>query len=271
LEKRIIIDLDKKGNYKLQGFMDRLTEKEPGHYEIHDYKTYSSLPEQSKADEDRQLALYTIGIEQEFGNVKDVELVWHYVVFGKEARSKRTREQLEQLRKETIERIMEIEACKKFEPKVSALCNWCQYQVVCPEWKHKFETEKLPVNKYLKEEGVVLANKYIELKNKEKEIQSELEELREAVIVYAKEKGYNVIMGSDGKLSISQTETTKLPKKNSKEYTELEQIIRKLNAWSYCTSLDQTKIKEYLKTNNNNKITGLLEKSEMTIVRVGKK
>ena len=44
IEDQIIIDLDGSGEYKLQGFIDRLTEREDGYYEIHDYKTNSRLP-----------------------------------------------------------------------------------------------------------------------------------------------------------------------------------------------------------------------------------
>lgn len=271
LEKHISIDLDGTGRYKMQGFIDRLVEKENGHYEIHDYKTFSTLPEQAKADEDRQLALYTIGLEQEFEDVKDVELIWHYVVFGKEARSKRTRDQLEDLRNQTIERIMEIESCKKFEPNVTNLCNWCKYQGICPEWKHERKTEILKPNKYLKEEGVTLANKFIKLKNKESKLKEELDEIKEAVTSYAKEKGYNVIQGSNGKLTIRETESTRLPKKGSGEYEKLEKLLHKINAWNQTTSPDQTKIKSFLSENPNKPIESLLEKSFTTTIRVGKK
>ncbi|MFH1392044.1 MAG: PD-(D/E)XK nuclease family protein [Candidatus Diapherotrites archaeon] len=246
LEKYIAIDLDMKGKYKVQGYIDRLVEKENGAYEIHDYKTSASLPDQVKLDEDRQLALYAIGLDQLFGDMKSVELVWHYVAFDKELRSKRTKEQLKALRKETIARIGEIECCMDYPPKKSALCGWCEYQNLCPECKHTKETEKLSANKYLNEPGVKLANRFIELKNRESEIKTELAEVKEAVIAYAKKKGYTVIEGSDRKLSISKTETLRVPKKDSKEYEKLEKLLHKLNCWEECSCIDQTKIKEML-------------------------
>ena len=271
IEKRILIDLDGTGKYKVQGYIDRLVEKELGHYEIHDYKTVSNLPDQIKAEEDRQLALYAIGLEQEFGEVKDVELVWHYVVFGRTARSKRTKKQLIELKKETISRIKEIECCKNFKANPSVLCGWCKYQCICPEFKHQKETEKLPANKYLKEAGVVLANKFIELKNKETEIKTELSQVKEAVIVFAKDKGYSVIEGSDGKLSVKETESIRLPKKGSKEYKKLEFLLHKINVWNETSSPDQTKIKEFLSKKPNKQLENLLDKTEMTTVRIGKK
>ena len=44
IEDRIMVNLDDSGEYKLQGFIDRLTEVKDGFYEIHDYKTNSRLP-----------------------------------------------------------------------------------------------------------------------------------------------------------------------------------------------------------------------------------
>ncbi len=271
IEKRILIDLDGTGKYKVQGFIDRLVEKKPGFFEIHDYKTVSNLPDQIKAEEDRQLALYAIGLEQEFNEVNEVELIWHFVVFGKTAKSKRTKQQLTELKKETISRIKEIESCNKFNSNPSILCNWCKFQCICPEFKHQKETENLPANKYLNEAGVVLANKFIELKNKETEIKTELSLVKEAVIAFAKEKNYSVIKGSNGKLSITQTKSLKLPKKDSKEYEKLELLLQKINALNETSSLDQTKIKEFLKKKENKQIEKLLEENEMTTVRVGKK
>ncbi|GAG71644.1 unnamed protein product [marine sediment metagenome] len=96
IERWVIINLDDKGEYKLKGIIDRLDQTKDGTYEIHDYKTSKSLPEQSKMDEDRQLALYQIGVQSMWNDVGSVELVWHYVTFDKEIRSKRTEEELDE-------------------------------------------------------------------------------------------------------------------------------------------------------------------------------
>ncbi|MFO7872318.1 MAG: PD-(D/E)XK nuclease family protein, partial [Candidatus Undinarchaeales archaeon] len=63
IEDRIVLDLDGTGNYKLQGYIDRIAQN-GSTYEVHDYKTSSHLPLQKHLDEDRQLALYSIGIKE---------------------------------------------------------------------------------------------------------------------------------------------------------------------------------------------------------------
>jgi len=132
-EKRIVIELDE--NTKIQGFIDRLVHNiETGEYEIHDYKTANHLPTQETIDNDRQLALYSIAIKEIFGKDKEVCLIWHYLAHDKKICSKRTNEQLQQLKKETIELIKKIESAETFFHNKSILCNWCEYKPTCPAW-----------------------------------------------------------------------------------------------------------------------------------------
>ena len=135
LEKEVFLDLDEEGNYKLRGFIDRLCYNlETGEYEIHDYKTSNTLPPQEKVDEDRQLALYSIAVREMFENATEVRLIWHYLNFNKRLESRRTEEQLKQLKKETVELIKAIESATEFPTAPSRLCDWCSYKQICPAW-----------------------------------------------------------------------------------------------------------------------------------------
>ena len=134
LEHKILIPLDSEGKYLVQGFIDRLVhDKDTNIFEIHDYKTGNSMKSQEELDLDRQLALYSLGIKHSFPEAKDVHLIWHYLAYNKKMQSKRSDEQLEQLKQDIIDLIDKIEATKEFPPNTSALCNWCEYQSICPE------------------------------------------------------------------------------------------------------------------------------------------
>jgi putative RecB family exonuclease len=109
LEDRIIINLDDSGDYKLQGYIDRLSEVKDGYYEIHDYKTNSRLPLPEYIEEDRQLALYAIGVRDRCPDAEDVHLIWHFLAFDKEIDSTRTESELNELKQNTIELIDQIE------------------------------------------------------------------------------------------------------------------------------------------------------------------
>jgi len=131
-EKRINLNLDINGKYKIIGFIDRLVHnKETSTYEIHDYKT-GSMSSQYELDNDRQLALYSIAIRNSFVDVKEVHLIWHFLDFNEQKTSIRTLEQLEHLKIKIINIIDEIESTNDFKPTPSALCNWCEFRSYCP-------------------------------------------------------------------------------------------------------------------------------------------
>jgi putative RecB family exonuclease len=135
VEKRIVINLDEKGEYKLQGFIDRLVYNlEKKEYEIHDYKTANNLPSREKIKEDRQLALYSIAIKEIHGKEVGITLVWHYLAHNMKITSKRTNQELEKLKQETLELIKKIEDTTYFPSGKSILCNWCEYKSMCPEF-----------------------------------------------------------------------------------------------------------------------------------------
>ena len=151
VEKEIIFNLDENGEYKIRGFIDRLVYNlDTEEYEVHDYKTSSNLPKQEFLDKDRQLALYSIAIKEMFGEEKKVILVWHYLSFNKKLHSKRTDEQLKQLKQETLNLIKEIELTTKFPPKKSALCHWCEYKTICPAWGNKPPEKQMSLDVYSK-------------------------------------------------------------------------------------------------------------------------
>jgi len=147
-EKRIFIDLDKEGSKKLIGYIDRLVHnKETNILEVHDYKTSGSIKSQEELDNDRQLAIYSIAIRNEFKEATDVHLVWHFLDFNQTLVSKRTIEQLAQLKQDIIKLINKIENENDFPPQPSILCNWCEYQSKCDLFQKNIGNLKLKSNK----------------------------------------------------------------------------------------------------------------------------
>jgi len=134
IERRVVFHLDDEERYGLQGIIDRIVRTRDGVIEIHDYKTGAYVPSQKKLDEDRQLALYQIGVAREFGDDAPIRLVWHYVAKNRRCVSERTPEQLDALRAETIELIDRIEAERAFPAEKNRLCDWCEFRDICPAW-----------------------------------------------------------------------------------------------------------------------------------------
>lgn len=155
MEKQIFVSLAPESEHKIIGYIDRLVHnKETDEYEVHDYKTANHLPDKKKFEEDRQLALYSIGIKQLLGQNKKVILTWHYLNHNMQIFSKRTNDQLEQLKKDIIQLIKKIEQTTDFKTNTSILCNWCEYKDYCkahgndlPE-KYKIKQSQLNTTNY---------------------------------------------------------------------------------------------------------------------------
>ena len=237
-EMRITFSLDDSGQYKLTGFIDRLSRTEEGIYRIHDYKTSAYLPSQEEVDKDRQLALYHIGVQRRWPDIRNLKLIWHYLAFDRELVSSRTEDEISRLVAETINLINEIESAEDFPPRESGLCDWCEYPDLCPLRKHAFKVEALPVNEYLSEPGVVLVNKYAGLKEKAAEIDKELAKLKEAIIAYARSEQVGVIRGSDRQARIKFDEKLKFPGKNEAGRQQLDSTLMEAGKWTEVSQLD---------------------------------
>lgn len=267
-EERILVSLGENEEYKLQGYIDRLDYAGDGIYEIHDYKTNSRIKLQEDVDEDRQLALYSIGIKNRFPDAKKVRLIWHFLAFNKELESHRTEEQLEKLKNEIIERIKEIENAKEFKPKEGALCGWCPYQKMCPSFSYLYKKECGEVPKSEEE----LIEEYSGLNEKKTEITKKLEELKEKIIEIAKKENVNVLYGSDHKIRISESEKLDFPSKGSEEREDLIKRLKELRVFEELSDIDRTSLFEKVKNDSEfyEKIKEFVNISESVRISVSK-
>lgn len=255
LEERLRIPLDEENEYVLVGYVDRISKTSDDKFEIHDYKTSSMLPPQEKIDRDRQLTLYQIGVQHKWPSAKDFRLIWHYVAMDVDMESARSEEDIQKIKDEAIELINEIESTSEFTPKESALCDWCEYQEMCPIKKHPAKVEKLPINEYLKEGGVQLVNKYMDAMVKKRELEieiqrieeEEIEQLKEALFAFAEREGAQIIQGSGYKLNLKTYENYRFPSKREDLYKELEGIIRDSPLWDKIAMLDTFALDRLLK------------------------
>ena len=161
VEDHVIFNLDGGKLYTIQGFIDRVSEKKRGHYQIHDYKTSSRLPSQNQLDADRQLGLYYLGVIHKYPKVEQITLLWHYLKYNKELQSTRSENQLKQLRLDIISLIDTIRTTKKFPCKPTFLCNWCEYKPICPSFSPLFKIKESMRRGYRKRKGQQRVDQYV--------------------------------------------------------------------------------------------------------------
>ncbi|MBN2457781.1 PD-(D/E)XK nuclease family protein [Candidatus Woesearchaeota archaeon] len=199
--------------------IDKLACKDTTYY-VCDYKTNSRMKDQEEADEDRQLAMYSIWVKDKFKDAKKVILLWHMLAFNKEAVSERTEELLKKLQEETFELIKEVEACKEFPTNVTKLCDYCVFKSMCPSFKHESELEEKQPKEFKEDEGVQFVDKYTKLQEEKKQIETELEQLKELMVQFAAQKGLDVIYGSNKKASVKAYDKVIYPE-NKEEFITL--------------------------------------------------
>ena len=264
IETKDMLSLDEEGNYKFHIRIDRLVDMGDGMYEVHDYKTGSTLQKQEELDRDRQLAMYSLWVRQHFKDFKKARLVWHFLAFDKEMDSYKTKEQLEDLRKEVLAEIKEIEAAEEFPANLSWLCDWCLYKSICPMWRHGEELEEKTENEYINDPGLKLVDEYVRIKGEldehRKETEEKLEKLKEALIAFCKKERVKVVFGSENKISIKEYEYVRFPGKNTKEREELIEVLRSIGKLNEVSDLDIYAIGSVLKENE-------WDESEMDLLR----
>ena len=241
LEEYVTFVLDEEKSYWIRGYIDRLTLRDST-LEIHDYKTSNRLPTQEGVDIDRQLGFYQMGVEGKWKDIEAVRLVWHYLAFDVEIQSSRSREQLDQTRQEAIALIQKIQSETQFIPKEGPLCNWCGYQAFCPKRKHLVLVESLSTNEYLKEEGVTLVNRYVEMKEKKRllneEVDLDLSKLEEALYSYAQREKLETIFGNDHMAKIHTELKEKYPLKGDPRRKVLDEYVKKTGKWMEVSDLN---------------------------------
>jgi len=249
IETKVNFDLDDAGKYKITGFIDRIAHVN-GVYEAHDYKSGSSLPAQKYLDNDRQLAFYQIAIQKMWPEVKEVKLIWHYLAFDMEMVSSRKPEQLENLKKQTIGLIDQIESAREFPAVESGLCNWCEYPDLCPKRKHFFIVENLETNSYFQDKGVELVNKYAQLSVEKEKVEEKINVLKEQIVQYAKNEALEIIKGNNHKVRVKTGTRIKFPAKDTLERAALDNLLMAAGKWPETADLNTASLNKLCQQSN---------------------
>ena len=192
--------------------IDKFACDDEGNYYVIDYKTNARMKDQTEADEDRQLAMYSIWVKNKFRDAKSVKLVWNMLAFNKEVVSERSDEELKKLQNEIVAKIKEIENAKEYPRNVTALCNYCGYKHICPSFSHQQQLKlKEDVVEYKADEGLKFVDELAEVKMKMQDLENKKDELTNKLIEFAKAKKLDVVYGSNMKCSVKDYKKVVLP------------------------------------------------------------
>ena len=132
LEQPFIIRINP--GLKIGGKIDRVDEQK-GKLEVIDYKT-GKVMEQKEIDKSLQMTVYALAATDKgiYGKKpEEVTLTFYYLDTGEKKSTKRTADQLGEVKKELVEKAKEIEK-SSFEPKPSNRCEFCDFKLLCEAW-----------------------------------------------------------------------------------------------------------------------------------------
>lgn len=230
----------KLGDHVVNGIIDRIDRTEDG-YEIIDYKTAKKMPSQEKVNNDVQLTIYLQAFldryPEERKNLKNLKVSLYFVKHGAKLTSTRTEEDLKNIENKFLEVIAKIGE-SEFQPIVNPLCDWCDFQHLCPMWRHKFKDERKIDTQEINE----AITKYIEAKDEAKHIRTKIAQLQKIVAQYMDQEGVERVFSNEGIIARTLRQTYKY------DELKLREILEPLDKWESINRVSITALKNVLPT-----------------------
>ncbi|MEX2275229.1 MAG: PD-(D/E)XK nuclease family protein [Actinomycetota bacterium] len=228
LEHRFSIEVE---GVQLNGVLDRMDRIPGGGYEIIDYKTNRRLPPQKRIDEDLQLSIYFLAAKEVWG-IEPERLTLYYLLPGQRMSTTRTNADADELRRR-ISIVSERIEAGKFEPRENPLCNWCDFQAICPIFRHRAEQE----NGDPAPNMTAIVDEWIELKRQGRKVYRRIDELAGSINAFADEHGYRRLFGTDGAAVDRRIQHVTAPDED-----KLRAILEPLGLWEQVLSVDPAKV-----------------------------
>ena len=249
--------------------IDKLGCDDKGNYYVCDYKTNARMKDQEEADADRQLAMYSIWVQDKFRDARSVKLIWHMLAFNRDAVSERTDEQLEKLQHEICNKIKEIESATEFPRNQTALCDYCVYKEQCPSFSHETELDKKQTIKEFKDdEGVKLVDEFSEIKKLLYDLRKREERLRGSLVEFSKQKKIDTVYGSNMKASVREFDKIVMPE----DKEELIKLMKNKGIWDDFAAINFMKFQSgVVKGNVDDDVRKLVDIVKAWRVSVSKK
>ncbi|HYG71835.1 MAG TPA: PD-(D/E)XK nuclease family protein [Actinomycetota bacterium] len=228
LEHRFTIEVE---GVSVSGVIDRMDRLPGGGYEIVDYKTNRRLPPQARIDADLQLSVYHLAAKEVWG-IEPERLTLYYLLPGQRMSTTRTAADVDQLRRR-IATVADRVSAGKFEPRANPLCDWCEYQPLCPLFRHRVEQEQGDPTPRMTE----LVDEWISLKRRAREVYARFDELNPLINAFADEHGYRRLFGSDGAAIDRRPQHITAPVDD-----KVRAILEPMGLWDRVLSVDPAKL-----------------------------
>ena len=218
---------------KFRGIVDRL-DKDWENFTINDYKTNKNLPPEQKDEYREQLTLYAQGIRQKYGKYfKNIKARLHYLHFWLVDEREITDENLDPILQKYKNLISKIETARfdhnmgvenAFPTNQNPYCKYCEYQMLCPLWKHlHYGAETINAGELGEQTIASLVDQYAQLSSQISQDTKQKDFLKELLVAYASEHNFEQLFWSEVKLGVSKSQTL-----SAKDKLALQKLLSEL-------------------------------------------
>lgn len=255
-ELMMSFDLQNKESWweqKFRWIIDRL-DKEEDSFVINDYKTNKNLPPEEKEEYREQLTLYALGVQQKYGKYfQKLKARLHYLHFDltdeREITDKilapileKYRQMINEIEKSRFDHNMGLE--NAFPTKQNSYCKYCEYQQLCPLWKHLNYGDEIVAWGTLWEQTIKkLVDQYAKITRESTELKKEKESLKEILIAYAEKGGFQQLFWEESKLGIAKSDMY-----SAKDKDELQKFLAQQGLLEEASDIPHYKLNALVKS-----------------------
>ena len=263
---------------KFRGVIDRL-DKDWENFIINDYKTNKNLPPEQKDEYREQLTLYAQAIQQKYGKYfKNIKARLHYLHFWLVDERDITPETLDPVLQKYKNLIAEIETARfdhnmgvenAFPTHQNPYCKYCEYQMLCPLWKHlHYGAETINAWELGEQTVASLVDQYAQLSSQISQDTKQKDFLKELLIAYASEHDFQQLFGSDSKIRITKQQIF-----SAKDKLTLQKLLSELGILDEYSDIPYQKLAALVKDKKltSDQISSLLSAKDSRTLKASKK
>ena len=236
LERRFFLDVE---GIKLMGFIDRVDKLESGGLSIIDYKTNQELFSCEYVDKNLQLTIYQMAAEQTWGLPVEKLTLYHLRTNTPCVTRPREKHQIDEVKRLVLDTAVKIQG-EEFPATENDFCP-CDFPQYCPYHRHQYITAE-PIKE---QQGILpgldaaeAANRYVEIQAKIKDLEAELNQVKQSIVNYCRDQGLNRVFGDTCQITYRNVEKTAYDEAGIKE------VLQPAGLWQQVLSFDQSLLKK---------------------------